>query len=54
MRILLRCAACAGENRRGKLINWVEKASFEKNLEVVGDFRAGGTSQSPSYFEESG
>ena len=27
---LLLCAACAGKSRRGKLVNWVEKASFEK------------------------
>ena len=27
---LLPCAACAGKSRRGKLVNWVEKASFEK------------------------
>ena len=24
------CGACVGKNRRGKLVNWVEKASFEK------------------------
>ena len=29
-RALLLCVACAGKNRRGKLVNWVEKASFEK------------------------
>ena len=29
-RTLLSCAACAGKSRRGILVNWVEKASFEK------------------------
>ena len=29
-RTLLLCVACAGKSRRGKLVNWVEKASFEK------------------------
>ena len=28
--ILLLCATCAGKIRRGKLVNWVEKASFEE------------------------
>ena len=28
--ILSLCAACARKSRRGKLVNWVEKASFEK------------------------
>ena len=34
---LLLCAACAGKSWRGKLVNWVEKASFEnirKLLEI--------------------
>ena len=30
VRTLLLYAACAGKIRRGKLVNWVEKASFEK------------------------
>ena len=29
-RTLLLYAACAGKSLRGKLVNWVEKASFEK------------------------
>ena len=29
-RALLLCVACVGKNRRGKLVNWVEKANFEK------------------------
>ena len=29
-RTLLLYAACAGKSWRGKLVNWVEKASFEK------------------------
>ena len=27
---LLLCGACAGKSRQGKLVNWVEKAIFEK------------------------
>ena len=27
---LLQCVTCAGKNLRGKLVNWVKKASFEK------------------------
>ena len=30
MWILLLCGACVGKSRRGNLVNWVEKVSFEK------------------------
>ena len=30
VRTFLLCAACAGKSQRGKLVNWVEKANFEK------------------------
>ena len=30
VRTVLLCAACAGKSRRGKMVNWVENASFEK------------------------
>ena len=36
-RTLLLCAACSGKSLRGKLVNWVEKTSFEtirKLLEI--------------------
>ena len=38
MRTLLLCAACAVKSRRGKLVNWVEKASFEKIRKLLDIF----------------
>ena len=51
-RVSLLWVVRVGKSRRGKLVHWVERASFEKNPEVVGDFRAGAESRRPSYHEE--
>ena len=39
MQTLLLCAACAGKIQRGKLVNWVEKASFEKIRKLLVIFK---------------
>ena len=38
---LLLCATCVGKSRRGKLVNLVENASFEKLWKLLEIFRAG-------------